>query len=741
MIIKRELNKINLFLITLLISIIFYSDKWIMNELSRIRFWDVINFSYPYYYDYGQLFFKYGNFLWYQNLGGGMPSYASQFSPYYTINFIAQLLEPSRLYALIVTLLSFISFYGMYLISSKALKFDQKISILCGFSYFLVACSTRYIHEEFFFIYVFPIFLYVGIYIYSKKIIMKLLTVLFIIFLFSLSPPVLTGPYYAMATILFLAIVNPEYLKNKKFLIGIIVLWLAYALFFIAQLYALYDYIPNIDRDYRLKEWSYISVGIKRFISYLLFSNTLFLIIPSILISIKIKELKRYFIGIITLYTLMLLVQLPTSNIYHGTIFEKMDLRHSWNLILFFSIMFNIKSLSESFKIKEMMKEYLKYFAYSTIVILILVMFYNNFFSSVPWVKIELLKNFIFSIMIINIIYNFNYNKKKIIYWITPLILIFMMLFLTKVLTLIEDNITWKKMGSIEFLKKNFKEGNAYRVATLGIPNAIVRYAGVEAYGGHNTFWYEPFKQLNLDVIDEKLNEFDNKTIKITEEYTYGLSLMLPYWIVKNPEVQRHWDGLPKNLGIDFKKLKKMNVTHIITTERHPELDKIAKNIIIDSENPSFKKRNYRNNLLQGIKNYIIDSNKYTQLIIYEINSYKDRYFFKDKNNNITYPEIIFKNPDNVKLKINVEDKGTLYINNNYDKNWYGTLNGKKIEILKTDISFQKIVIKEKGMYKIEIIYKNNIVKFLSIFGPIISFIMISMVYLLNYNIFINNKK
>ena len=87
----------------------------------------------------------------------------------------------------------------------------------------------------------FPIFLYVGVYIYSKKIIMKLLTVLFIIFLFSLSPPVLTGPYYAMATILFLAIVNPEYLKNKKFLIGIIVLWLAYALFFIAQLYALYD--------------------------------------------------------------------------------------------------------------------------------------------------------------------------------------------------------------------------------------------------------------------------------------------------------------------------------------------------------------------------------------------------------------------------------------------------------------------------------------------------------------------
>ena len=740
MIIKKELNKINLFFITLFISIIFYSDKWLLNEISRIRFWDVINFSYPYYYDYGKLFLKHGNFLWYQNLGGGMPSYASQFSPYYTLNFIAQLLKPSSLYALIVTSLSFISFYGMYLISHKALKFDKKISILCGFSYFLIACSTRLIHEEFFFIYVFPIFLYVGIYIYSKKLIIKIFTIIFIFFLFSLSPPVLTGPYYAMGTMLFLAIFSPEYFKSKRFLLGIIILWFAYAVFFIAQLYALYEYIPNINRSYKLKEWSNVNVSINRFISYLLFSNTLFLLIPSMLIAIKIRVLKREFIGIIILYTLMLFIQFPTSNIYHGTLLEKMDLRHSWNLILFFSIIFNFKVLFEAFKNKEMRNAYLKYFAYSATAILFFLIIFKDFFSDVSWINLELLKNLIFSIMVILIIYNFSNKNKKIRYWIIPTLLIFVILFLTKFLSFIEDNITWNKMGSIEFLKENFNEENTYRVATLGIPNAIVRYAGIEAYGGHNPFWYEPFKKSNLKAIDEKLNEFNQEIINGTKEYTYGLSLMLPYWIFNDPEVPKHWGKLPKKLGINFEILKKMNVTHIITSQRHPELDIIAKKIIIDHENPYFEKKNYRENLLKGIKNYLIDSKKFSQLVIYEINSHKDRYYFKDISENIIHPEIIIKKPDYLKLKIKANDEGYLYINNNYDKNWHAIVNNKAKEIIKSDMSFKKIKLENEGLYEIEIAYKNNIVKLLSLFGPIISLILISMIYLFRYNLIVSKK-
>ena len=102
-----------------------------------------------------------------------------------------------------------------------------------------------------------------------------------------------------------------------------------------------------------------------------------------------------------------------------------------------------------------------------------------------------------------------------------------------------------------------------------------------------------------------------------------------------NLETRAYWDGLPKDLGIDFDLLRDMNVTHIITTERHPQLDAIAKTVIGDDYPIYEKKAPFKltsiTALINRIKYKIDRFPRYQHLEIYELDNVKDRVFFNEK--------------------------------------------------------------------------------------------------------------
>ena len=715
---KKKIIFIGLFCI----PIIFYIDKILLGELARLRFWDVINFSYPFYYDYGALVKEHGIFFWYQNISGGLPSFAGQFSPLYPLNFISYFMEPWVMYMSIVIMLGLMSIFGMYLFCKNVLKFEIDIAIICAISFFLTISATKHIQEEFFMAYAFPLFFYVIFFLRANNILKFTLKVIFVVLFFFISPPVMHGPYYLIANILVILLIQNGNVLDRRLIFSTILLWIGYAFFHLPQLYALYEYIPYIDRSWSQPEWKNISALSSNLFSYIYLSNSLFLIFVILFFSIKNLEninIKKNMIifGIVIL--LIFLFRSPFMSLFQNTILEKADLRQIYSIIFFFINLFVFNFISYLDKNLSILNKFTIYFFLLTFIFFILFIFNPSFFNS-SFINIELLKNFMFSISIISYLYFKKYTKFIFIFF--SLFFLSSTFLLVKSLTLAEDSITWRMLGDLNFLKKHIDENEFNRVATIGIPNAALRYLGFESYGGQNAFFPNEFKNLNLKVINNEMKKFDQSVINLSKNYTYSLNLMLPYWVSNNKH-RAFWDKLPSNLDFNYNILKKMGVTHIVTTESIKELDQISIEKYQSEYKPYVFNKKYSNNTFKKIIEKIENSRKYSQLIIYKITNNDNRVFFKDNTNEISYPNNIIKIKDGIEIEITNKNAGDLIIKNNFHHNWKAINNEEFLIIEKSEYGFQKLQL-TPGNHNIKIYYEDKKLRILLYLSLIIGFLL-----------------
>ena len=313
--------------------------------------------------------------------------------------------------------------------------------------------------------------------------------------------------------------------------------------------------------EYRLFNFKYLLLYL--FIKFFIFNISNIIFFFRNLNNIYIKKNLIIFLSVIFI---IFLFRSPFMSILENTFLEKADLRQIYSINFFFTNIFVFGFISYVAKNINFLNKFTIYFFLFFFLFLILLNLYPNYFNS-SFIKIEIFKNFIFSLSVIFYLY-FKKNKKLIFIFLS--IFFFLPTFiLVKLLTLPEDNITWRMYGDLNFIKRNIDDSEFNRIATIGLPNSITRYLNLEAYGGQNAFFPNDFKRMNLKIINNELDKFDESVKKITETYTYLLNLMLPYWLT-NSQHRAFWDKLPPNLNLDYKTLKEMGVTHYFFRKNRP---------------------------------------------------------------------------------------------------------------------------------------------------------------------------
>jgi hypothetical protein len=165
----QSLGNKNIFFLFLLGTCAFYIDKLAMGVHAPIRFWDVFNSVLVGHQDLGELFLKHGLFYWYPSIGGGMPSFASLYSPLTPLTFIAQIVPLPVLYSIIVITTISLTGFGMYLFLRKVLGLKLELSLLGGITYCLTFADNILVHDQFLFAYLFPLFLAFTSYLETQK--------------------------------------------------------------------------------------------------------------------------------------------------------------------------------------------------------------------------------------------------------------------------------------------------------------------------------------------------------------------------------------------------------------------------------------------------------------------------------------------------------------------------------------------------------------------------------------------
>lgn len=336
-----------------------------------------------------------------------------------------------------------------------------------------------------------------------------------------------------------------------------------------------------------------------------------------------------------------------------------------------------------------------------------MIIYSNRVYFDTSFLKIELIKNFIFSFGLIFYLFFKKYSKKVFLFG--AIISLLIVTLLVKILTLAEDSVTWKMFGDLNFISKNIDSKNFNRVATIGIPNAVTRYLNIESYGGQNAFFPTNFKEQNLLAIENELNKFNSDEIKITKEYTYALNLTLPY-LVNKKDYRPFWDDIENSFLIDFDKLIEMGVTHIISNGKIDELEKISLEIKETNYENYINNLNYSENIIKKFFQKLENSKRYSKLIIYKISDDNNRIYIKDNLNNKVKPKNILKIKDGIKILIENENHSKLIIKNNYHKNWIAKDYDKDLLIKKSENGFQEIDL-EPGAHKITLIYKDKILE------------------------------
>ena len=722
----RSLINKNIFLLFLLGTCAFYIDKLAMGVHAPIRFWDEFNFAMVGHQNLGELFLKHGLFYWYPNIGGGMPAFAHQFSPLTPLNFLSQLVPLPVLYSVILIATISLAGFGMYAFLRRVLQLRLDLSLLGGVAYCLAFAGNPLVHDEFLFAYLFPLFLIFTSYLEAQKLSSRILGYFVSILIIGFSEPVMTAPYYAYSHLIVIWCIGPgDRITLIKKSVGAVLIWFAYGIYFSPVLYALFDYAPMVNRNYHSftatfgEGYAYLGFLIK-----LLFSTHMNFILPgAVFLALSVKKLRRQLTGLMIATAIILFFRLPTVDVLHGTFLEKMDLRQSFSTAYFFYIVFIFYSLKWAASSEKHFHIFTLGLMVGNFIYIVITRLFPNILET-DLTREDYLTSFlvlgsIYFYLIFKVYGHRLLNKSKFHKIVKPTILGMMVIMLfgativVKISTFKIDTILFRDFGDIKFIRNTIPINHVGRIATLGLPNSIVRFAGREAYGGQYAFFYRPYEEEFHKVIKPQLDKLTPKQQFIVKDYRVSLGLMLPYGLLPLG-VKRFWGELPKDLGINFDLLKKANVTHIISNQRHPQLDAVSQRIIEDGYPVLGMGKPFNFSSLNSLwESFLIKYNRlsrFRKLFIYELSNSQSRiYFISDDGNSIVKPvKIIEYSPDRIIAEFTAASEGIVSVLNNYHPNWKVRVNGEPRMLFPHQKTYQGIRIRSAGKKELILEYNDH---------------------------------
>jgi len=729
----------------LLIVTLFNLEKVVLGPSTPLRFWDVMNFSYAFHKDYGDLVLKHGLFYWYPQFAAGFPAFANQFGPTAPLNFVAAVLPLWALYILVVLATVSLAGYGMYLFLRRVIQIDVDLAFLGSLLFMYCVAETYLFQEEFLFVYLFPLFLLNTSYLESDKLAKKIRGLAIAAAIISFSHPVMTTPYYAYSHLLVIWFIGPGDRRSKiQKSVGAVLIWFAYAVHFLPILYALFNYAPLVNRPYNPMDMAQTPALLKVINSYFYVMHIAFLLPAAAITAMAHKPLRKPFIAFAIATSIMLFFRLPFANVFQGTFLQKMDLRQSYSTVFFFSFVLLFAVLQYSVSSRR------HWVRFSICVGIVMTLLLPIWFlwpetMEMPLGEWQLWTNILITVGILA----YGWRKVRATNDNSPGASVFGQRLLAalslstlllagltvKRMILKDEGLFFNKFGNIEFIRREINPERLQRTASIGLPNVSVRFAGREAFGGQAAFFYKPFAEYFHSIIAGQLVERSPAEQKTVKDYNYLLELMLPSWVLPS-ETPAFWYGLPKDLGINFELLKAMNVTHIVTTQRHPQLDEVASRIVTDGISPREPSAPLdRSSWLATAKDIRVKLDRLRTpypLVIYELAGAKERILFvmgDDGARTEKNVEIISYTPDRIDLKFTAEKPGRLEISNNFHPNWRAAVNGDDRPVIPGDGPFQAVIISASGPQKVTLTYVDRPLMVLTWISQPLSFILLGLFY------------
>jgi hypothetical protein len=722
-------------------SLLFNLDKIVLGDKTLIRMHDIFESVYADYRDYGELLFEHGLFYWFPNAAGGSPSFATHIYPYHPIAILTNFVPLWLVYTLSIIVLIWLAGYGMYVFLKQAMGYDNTLCFLGG-GLFALAMSETYddVMPSFLFNFLFPFFLAHTTYTNHRNFFDKVRSYFLVLCVIALSFPVLTVPYYAIAHLLVILITSGSKKIKIRRAMGAVLLWLAYGLFFLPTIYALFKYAPSVNRVYEpISETAYAQLAMV--FSWSIYNlHMAFLLPASIFLVVKNKGLWKLFSGFALILSISTFTRLPTVNLLHGTFFEKMDLRHMNHTLPFFVTLLCIAGIYEALKSPSNARLYvagiLSGLGFNFLLIVNDYKFYMSSFIG----HISFLNAIVALVSLIYIAYYSNGSKLWGKY-ISPsvcggMIVVFYLIALPLVKSInvrMEESVPYPLIGgNEEFIRTNLRNNEVKRVAVLGVPVNTARFAGLETFGGVQPIFYGAYKNFTMDVIQDDLAELTEKQKKQIRAYPYAVYLMIIYHQLSR-EIGPYWDGLPETLSINFELLKKANITHILSYAAHKELESISTNRyyngLIAPEKKAFDFSSIPH-IFSSLFSKLQRKFSVPPLYIYELSDPVSRfalYHGKD-GEKIQNIDATHYSPDQIVLDFEAVSKGKLLISNNYNSNWKAFVN-EKAHLITQEGPFQSIMIEQPGHYKVMLSYEDIILQWIVIVFVPLSLIVLGFSY------------
>ena len=236
-----------MFLTFLLLAIVFNYDL-LLGPYSLVRHHDAFDTEYINLAARGKLFLENGFFGWYPNFAGGMPSFAERIPPYYLPSVISSIIPIWLIYIIWRVGLMALAGYGMYRMLMDYFRVSQEVAIFGGIFFALYRGS--YVHLVF--DYVFPIF-----FIWSMELCKpgldfdgKVKRILGLIGILLITYPVITLQSYPLYHFAIVVMFGWKSENFKRHVLGTLLIWTGFVLFFSPHIYRLFEYVPFAHRDF-----------------------------------------------------------------------------------------------------------------------------------------------------------------------------------------------------------------------------------------------------------------------------------------------------------------------------------------------------------------------------------------------------------------------------------------------------------------------------------------------------------
>lgn len=248
---KREDR--NALLVLTAFACILWFEQIFLGPYSIVRWHDAFDSSWMYVADRGKLLLEHGLYAWDPHFAGGLPSFTGHLQPYYLQSFLMAFMPPWLFYSLLRLLATILSAYGAYRLTRELLGAPRYLALMGGVSFTLYASQ---INIHCLFNYIFPLFVVWFLDLYRDDIgrLAKAGLVLGLVIISHLSLPVLTVPFFPavqLGLVLFYYWNSP---RLKAMVLGVFVIWAAYILIYVPNLYALLEFTSVAHRTYQFAQ-------------------------------------------------------------------------------------------------------------------------------------------------------------------------------------------------------------------------------------------------------------------------------------------------------------------------------------------------------------------------------------------------------------------------------------------------------------------------------------------------------